>query len=401
MDTISNQAPVFPAKNRLTLTLIGMAALLCVGFYSGCARDDAAAPSGVIILTHNLADIPDGVDHLHYTGYDALGQPVYESPEQDKATKHTLSGVGLNVVLLKAFFHTEDHEELNINTYPVNFAGSATAHISTSYRCTQFDPARLALVDAHVNGNLLIRGNLPMITNNAGDTCLPILERYFAYDAIDAKMKTRINGFDLDAYEILDITLIDNQSDRNQFTAEMNAFGLDAITCSNEWPPYNNSCAWNPEYLFETLLTPGRHPWGLIWWPIYACGSTPCNEVDTQTGLVSFKFETLSPYLTTLLSGAPSGSSGKSKRLIYFHCMQGADRTGALHAVYLMDADAGLSLDQAFEQASKGYQRGHSQQQITPAILPSCTYVGLAQKYCLNQNPGNTVKCALPARCVR
>jgi hypothetical protein len=65
-----------------------------------------------------------------------------------------------------------------------------------------------------------------------------------------------------------------------------------------------------------------------------------------------------------------------------------------------METDTSLTLVDAFDRASKGYQKGQSQQQITPAILPSCTYVGLAQKYCLTKNPANKSKCALPARCV-
>ncbi len=389
-----NKPYAFPV--RFLFLLVFLSAL--TGALLSCGSNDErlAITGGVVTIHRDLSDIPEGVDHLHYIGYDESGNRVYDSPPQVLSSRHTLMNVPPAVVWLVAEFHTSYHEEINANAYPVSFGSTGTATIAAGYRCTQFDPARLALVDTHTNGNLLVRGNLPMITNDASNTCLPILDRTFAYAPIDEKMKTLIGGFNLDDYEIIDVTLIDNQSDRNQFTAEMNTFGLASIPCGGEWPPYNNSCAWDPEQIFQSTLSAGQHPWGLIWWPIYACGSTPCNDTDTQIGLENFKFNDLSGHLGTLLSDPPSEASGKSKRLVYFHCMQGADRTGALHAVYLLDADPSLTLPLAFDQASKGYQRGEDTQQINPAILPSCTYAGLAQKYCLTKHPGDTVKCALP-----
>ncbi len=387
---------LFAVAVRFLYLLVCLSAL--TGALPGCSANDERLSSagGVVTIHHVLSDIPAGVDHLHYIGYDAAGRRVYDSPAKDLSSTHTLVNVPSSVVLLVAVFQTAGHEELNANAYAVSFDGAQTARIAAGYRCTQFDPARLALVDTHENGNLLVRGNLPMITNDASDTCLPILDRTFAYASIDAKMKTLLGDFNLDDYEIIDVTLIDNQSDRNQFTAEMNAFGLASIPCGSEWPPYNNSCAWDPEQVFATVLPSGQRPWGLIWWPIYACGTTPCNDTDTQIGLINFKFNDLPGHLSALLAGAPSPESGKSKRLIYFHCMQGADRTGALHAVYLLDTDSSLTLPEAFDRASKGYQRGHDDQQINPLILPSCTYAGLAQKYCLTKHPGDIVKCAMP-----
>jgi hypothetical protein len=73
---------------------------------------------------------------------------------------------------------------------------------------------------------------------------------------------------------------------------------------------------------------------------------------------------------------------------------------GALHAIYLMETDTSLTLLEAFDKASKGYQVGHDKPQINPPILPPCTYVGLASKYCLKKYPEGAGECYLPTRCV-
>lgn len=395
----------YMTKKRLLTALVALAALVPAFFYLDCdstENDDRglksmlmyAAGMGSITLQHTLSGMPDGVDHLHYRGYDASGNLVYESPEMKKSDIHTLAWVPRNVVRLTAEFQTDFHEELNAISYTVDFGGTSSLVIAPAcYHATEFNPDRLALVDENSgNGNLLVRGNLPMITNGPDSCPLPVNERSFAYDRLNEKMGKIITGFNLDEYEIIDITLIDNQSDKNQFTAELNVYGYtpETLTCGTEWPPYNNSCAWDPTKIFETTHGAGQHPWGIVWWPIYACGTIHCTS-DAAVGLDNFDFKDLPGYLETLLAGAPA--SGKSKRLIYFHCMQGTDRTGALHAAYLMHKDSALTLKNAVAQATKGFQRGHEQQQLNPVLVPSCTYIGLVEQLCLRSHPGDTAHC--------
>jgi hypothetical protein len=346
-----------------------------------------------VVVTHGTSTIAAGVGHISYTGLDAGGNTIYGPIELDKADSHTLFGVRVQVTTLQLLYHSDVHEELSDNELPVVLAENSSTIVATGCHATEFDPNRVAIVDQTAAGNILVRGNLPMVTNSGPDTCLPVSQRYFAYNELNRELKKRLgDGFDLNTYETIIMTLIDNESDLNQFTAELQGFGLtpqdiyDAEGCSSPYKPIVDFCSsWVPSTHFGTTLTTegASHVANIIWWPIYACGNCSANYLR---GLDKYKLIDQPNYLKKLLN--ETSSSGKP-RLIYFHCMQGTDRTGALHALYLMDKDTNLALPTAFEIIEKSTNS-------KDILRPACVYADLARYYCLMVNNNDQTKCAMP-----
>jgi hypothetical protein len=326
------------------------------------ACDSGSQTGATVVVTHDTSTIAAGVDHISYAGLDAGGNTIYGPIELDKADSVVLTG-------------------------------NSSTTVATGCHATEFDPERLAIVDQKAAGNILVRGNLPMITNSGPDTCLPVSQRYFAFNELNSELKKRLgDGFDLNAYEIIVMTLIDNESDLNQFTAELQGFGLtpqniyDAEACSSPYKPIVDFCSsWAPSTHFGTTLTTegASHAANIIWWPIYACGNCETNYLR---GLDKYKLIDQPTYLKTLLNG--TSLSGKP-RLIYFHCMQGTDRTGALHALYMMENDTNLTLPRAFEIIEKATNS-------KDILRPACVYAELARYYCLRVNNNDQTKCAMP-----
>lgn len=349
--------------------------------------------TATVVVTHDTSTIATGVDHISYTGLDAGGNTIYGPIELDKEDSHSLFGVPVQVTALQLLYHTDVHEELNADKLPVVLTANSSTTADPGCHATEFDPDRVAIVDSTTAGNILVRGNLPMITNSGPKTCLPVSQRYFAFDELNNELKKRLgDGFDLNTYEIIVMTLIDNESDLNQFTAELHSFGLmpqdiyDAEGCSTPYKPIVDFCSsWTPSTHFGTTLTTEgvSHTANIIWWPIYACGSCDTNY---PRGLDKYKLIDQPTYLKTLLNGtSPSGKP----RLIYFHCMQGTDRTGALHALYLMDRDPNLTLPKAFEITETSTNSKN-------ILRPACVYADLARYYCLRVNNNDQTKCAMP-----
>jgi hypothetical protein len=130
--------------------------------------------------------------------------------------------------------------------------------------------------------------------------------------------------------------------------------------------------------------------WGLIWWPMYPCGSKPCddtiikvdNSTETQIALDKFKFSQAPAHLKTLLT---THSTTAKKKLIYFHCIQGADRTGSLHLAYIMDQNPGITFADALDRVWKGKRQGSEVAQLDylhDDVKPMCKFVGTAWRYC-------------------
>jgi hypothetical protein len=184
-----------------------------------------------------------------------------------------------------------------------------------------FDTTRLALVDT-VGSNILIRGPEPLV----GD------DKHFALDQISNTLK-----IDLTEYYIQDICLIDNQGEAWAFYPELTAFSVPStVYPSTYWPPYLQA-SWNPpKRLGQSIKSQGKPQRGsLTWWPIegFPQGESP----KVYLGHPGWDFAGVVDYLIGL-------SKNAEKTAIYFHCMVGADRTGSLHAGYLMkERDASVS----------------------------------------------------------
>jgi hypothetical protein len=72
--------------------------------------------------------------------------------------------------------------------------------------------------------------------------------------------------------------------------------------------------------------------------------------------------------------------------------MQGTDRTGALHALYLMDKyreDPNMTLTKAFEIIEKSTN-------CKEILRPACVYADLSRYYCLRVNNNDQTKCEMP-----
>ena len=372
---------------------------------AGCSGAPSSTSQGTVMIQHQIDDIPDSVDHLHYAALDEHNNRSYLPSEFPLSDLHLLEGIlGYNTKAIVAEFHSENEEELSEDIQPISFGNSANS-IFVRYSRTDFISKRLAIVDMDAKtGNILVRGNLPLVKKEM-NACYPGQDRCFAYDEINIKMKERMQktdpgfNFNIEEYEIIEFVLHDNAGNKDELTVEMNALGLNLDAIVNgygyKWPPYDDAGDWKPKTVYTSTLAE-KKLWGLIWWPIYACGTKPCNEIDTDRGLNKYHFLDASAYLKELLT--TPASSGK-KRLIYFHCIQGADRTGSLHIAYIMDNNPELSFADAIDRAWKGKREGSDDPQLDYTqddVKPMCTYVGLAYRYCLEKNKVNPARCDMP-----
>lgn len=53
----------------------------------------------------------------------------------------------------------------------------------------------------------------------------------------------------------------------------------------------------------------------------------------------------------------------------------------------------GLTFREAIEKAKIGAMQGSDVQQLNPVLVPLCTYVGLAYRYCQEKNQDNLARC--------
>jgi len=368
-------------KNAIIIFLATLFAISCSG--------DGTESNGAITINYTIEDLPVSIDHVHYSGYDLNGDRIYESSEFLMSDTHLLEDVPRSTTSIAIEYHTTTHEKLYKDVQAVSFSENALIVLLPQYHAPAFDPKRLAIVDVY-NDNLLVRGNFPFVKKDADNPCHPDFpgqEHCFALEAFTSKMKEVRKDFDIDQYEIIDFSLIDNQGTFDELTAEANAIGLgiEDIKCGSHsyWPPYNG-CTWDPKTLYISTSSENI-PWRLVWWPVYACANPiPCGSDQAEIGLDRFHFSEASKFLNELLKG--SSESGK-KRLIYFHCVQGTDRTGALHIAYLMDNNPQMKFTEALEGATKGTKQGSDDQQLDPPLVPMCTYVGLAYRYCQKEYP--------------
>lgn len=206
-----------------------------------------------------------------------------------------------------------------------------------------FDPNRVAVV-GNANGNLLIRGNMPLDPSYQ-----------FTYTQIGEAV-----GVDLTAYTLLDVSLIDNVSERVDWSAEWSAFGQSpAMFPANVYPPYAKVPNWSPMIPYGSAVQ--GHPGSIYWWPIE--GMPPGGNPATLLYKPGYQFADLVDFVNGLFT------SGTGKA-IYVHCMLGADRTGAWHMGHMMRTQK-ISYTEALRIAST----------TTAGGCPAPYYQNLAQAY--------------------
>lgn len=191
-----------------------------------------------------------------------------------------------------------------------------------------FDPTRTQLIET-VGTTQVWRGNIPITTSGA-----------FAYDEIAKALAFRpTTSFN-------DLSLIDNVqgSEREQWLVELTAYGVKANSAfpgGPNIPPQFNQPNWNPARVMgQQVSSPNGGGAGhIIWWQIEG-GSTPdVLGPDKQ----SYNFIGLIEYMGVL--------RGYANSILYFHCMNGTDRTGAVVAGYAMRW-MGKTLDEAMALAA-------------------------------------------------
>lgn len=203
------------------------------------------------------------------------------------------------------------------------------------------------------NGNLLIRGALPLVIRDGpgnsckNSPCMNHSDWHFAYDELntilisrsmtsqyrpeyftdaqDERLKQDLRTFNLSDYELIVISFIDDKdADRSSLEAEIREFGGNFSNCSGN-------------------LSPGtiRGEQGyLIWSPVGFCDSgeltQDCQEKLYNGTTINGMTEYCSYYQLidqiSLLMQEPS----QKKRLIYYHCVLGKDRTGGVTLGYLL-----------------------------------------------------------------
>ncbi len=180
-------------------------------------------------------------------------------------------------------------------------------------------------------GNLLFRGNCPIRSTS------PYLYAYYDLDqtvtSIVSALATQQPGlrlpadFTLARYNLLDINLLDNQGDVDDWTAVCDSFGVDTASLS-QWPPYSVQ-PWLPSTLLGNgmVMTDSEpQPGNMVWWPF---------EPEMNQLASGCQFDGLVAYANAQLRTAPP--AGSNPTVIYVHCDSGVNRTGTFVAAYLLN----------------------------------------------------------------
>jgi hypothetical protein len=323
------------------------------------------------------------VHHVHYNGYNSSGQLIYDLPAMEKSGAYVLSGLPPDVVLIEALFHTADDEEHATNSFSVNLFAGSVLFLTNSCRTT-FDPARVALVDENtLHGNLLVRGNFPLSCDNP---------RSFAFAKLNTRLKQlKGSSFDLNEYEIIIVALINNAGNLEDLKSEEAIFGLNPVSdihCQNDHgdgTPSLYTCLDNYRAAPYLAKDPSWQPQKFYWWPLWICGADGCTTLDTYSAC---KLQDLPKHMNDLMNAAPPYTGGKTRRLIYFHCEHGCDRTGTVHAAYAMFKDKDtklLTLQKAVDLANASISQENN--------CMKDGYIAMARKYCQYIYSGDPSRC--------
>ncbi len=257
------------------------------------------------------------------------------------------------------------------------------------------------------NGNIFVRGPLPLVVRNgpgncsATGPCLNQSEWRFAYEELDSfirngsapayfndskrdHLSSALRTFNLTDYQLIDISLLyDKQQEGMYLDSEKRAFGGNFSTCSE--PLKAGTIQGQKGYL--------------IWSPLGManfCENGTClntilynDTVNNETGL-SCSLTSLIRQIDTLMK--EKDPSGK-KRLIYYHCNGGRDRTGAVTISYLLRGNPEMSYCQALKYAEYLGQTSPPPQYFNGATVPLPSGQNMAHAYCTATNGHNCSLC--------
>ncbi len=209
-----------------------------------------------------------------------------------------------------------------------------------------------------MTGNLLVRGPLPLIVRNGtgqAGNCQNQADWHFAYDEMDMMMQNKTSSsapayfpdskeaallhdmqdFRLDDYHIIVVSLLDHGDINSvEFGPLLRDFGNKFSTCTAL--PVEGTIHGQKGNLVSSAFA---------FCPVI---DKSCNESIDNDGDNTCSFANRINQLTTLMS--EKDPSGK-KRLIYYHCVLGSDRTGSVTIGYLQKTIPALSFVHAYKYA--------------------------------------------------
>jgi len=187
-----------------------------------------------------------------------------------------------------------------------------------------------------------------------------------ALDELQTILKT-----DLTKYTFVDFCLLEDTGERFVWKTEFQSFGIskqwiDDHFPSDKFPPWSYSKIWNPKTFYGTQFkVEGKeHDGSFVWWPLTGVHN-PSDKTEAHNAVApdGWNFSGCVDYLIELFQN-------KKKTAVAFHCMSGADRTGALHAGYLMKTES-LNVTDAVKKATSYVRIG----------APSVDYINLLTVY--------------------
>jgi len=217
------------------------------------------------------------------------------------------------------------------------------------------------------NGNLLVRGQIPLVVrdgpgNQAG--CREHADWYYAYDGLNSLMQDKeafvpayfgaekktalqkiTKRFNLDDYEVIDISLLNTNSpniDMQEFATINDAFG-EVHTVCNATP--------------EDTTFHGRNGHAIVS-DFYFCRAGADDQECQKSMVMNLPNGDAGMYcsyaaridqIIGLMAGQAKDPA--KKRLIYYHCSQGSDRTGSVTMGYLQKTVPKLSYVHALHYA--------------------------------------------------
>lgn len=228
------------------------------------------------------------------------------------------------------------------------------------------------VVDIDVTtGNLLVRGQIPLVVRdgagNAGG-CRMHADWNYSYDGLNRLMQDKkgfvpayfnaqnkndekiaaiqaaMANFNLDDYEVIDISLLNSNPEGNdmiEFATIRDAFGGVSSTCNATLVDTTfhgrNGNAVLSDFYFCNPKDGGNDP---------DCIQSMVMD-DVNPGSCSFSGRV--DQIIALLAGKDQKPG--TKRLIYYHCSQGSDRTGSVTMGYLQKTIPGMSYVHALHYA--------------------------------------------------
>lgn len=199
---------------------------------------------------------------------------------------------------------------------------------------SRFIPSRCAHIDT-VGSNVLIRGNMPLVGNDA----------HYAYQEIQEASKV-----DLSSKRLIEIPIIDNVGERAEFSAILKAFGVDPEQYPAKFWPWWQNLDYDPNSFHGTMVTTEglQKPGSVVWRPFE--GLPPDTDPKPFLGHPGWDYAGFVDHVMELMAGLQDSA-------IYVHCQLGADRTGAFHIGYLMRT-MDLSLAEASSMANASTSAG-------------------------------------------